>query len=204
MPDPLYRSLVWLDVRLGLLFAVGLPLVLLVWATIRREGALQRLLGLYWKVASLQLIALLLLTARRPLGNVLLVIAPLLILAVLWLWVDLNEELADMPTWRGLPLTVRIWRWSLSFYCLGAAALAASALPCLGGSIERPLCAVWLEAPGSLHGVLAQVLGFIFGALWTPAIAGFVGFAGLAGYVVGLFQWLLVRLPRLGRVAGDF
>ena len=50
----------------------------------------------------------------------------LLILAVLWLWVDLNEELADMPTWRGLPLTVRIWRWSLSFYCLGAAALAAS------------------------------------------------------------------------------
>lgn len=204
MPDPLYRSLVWLDVRLGLLFAVGLPLVLLVWATIRREGALQRLLGLYWKVASLQLIALLLLTARRPLGNVLLVIAPLLILAVLWLWVDLNEELADMPTWRGLPLTVRIWRWSLSFYCLGAAALAASALPCLGGSIERPLCAVWLEAPGSLHGVLAQVLGFIFGARWTPAIAGFVGFAGLAGYVVGLFQWLLVRLPRLGRVAGDF
>jgi len=204
VPDPLYRSLVWLDVRLGLLFAVGLPLVLLVWATIRREGALQRLLGLYWKVASLQLIALLLLTARRPLGNVLLVIAPLLILAVLWLWVDLNEELADMPTWRGLPLTVRIWRWSLSFYCLGAAALAASALPCLGGSIERPLCAVWLEAPGSLHGVLAQVLGFIFGALWTPAIAGFVGFAGLAGYVVGLFQWLLVRLPRLGRVAGDF
>jgi hypothetical protein len=52
--------------------------------------------------------------------------------------------------------------------------------------------------------VLAQVLGFIFGARWTPAIAGFVGFAGLAGYVVGLFQWLVVRLPRLGRVAGDF
>ena len=204
MPDPLYRSLVWLDVRLGLLFAVGLPLVLLVWATIRREGALQRLLGLYWKVASLQLIALLLLTARRPLGNVLLVIAPLLILAVLWLWVDLNEELADMPTWRGLPLTVRIWRWSLTFYCIGAAVLAASALPCLGGSIERPLCAVWLEAPGSLHGVLAQLLGFIFGARWTPGIAGFVGFAGLAAYVVGLFQWLVVRLPRLGRVAGDF
>ena len=76
--------------------------------------------------------------------------------------------------------------------------------PLPGGSIERPLCAVWLEAPGSLHGVLAQVLGFIFGARWTPAIAGFVGFAGLAGYVVGLFQWLVVRLPRLGRVAGDF
>jgi hypothetical protein len=204
VPDSLYRSLVWLDVRLGLMFAVGLPLVLLVWAAIRREGALQRLLGLYWRVASLQLIALLLLTDRRPLGILLLVVAPLLILVALWMWVDLNEELADMPTWRGLPLTVRIWRWSLSLFCLGSILLAASALPCLGGSVERPLCAAWLEAPGSLHGVVAQVFGFVFGARWTPGFAGFVGFAGLAAYGVGLLQWLVVRLPRLGRVAGDF
>lgn len=204
MPDPLYRSLVWLDVRLGLLFAVGLPLVLLVWAAVRREAALKRLLGLYWKVASLQLIALLLLTDHRPLGLVLLVIAPLLILAVLWLWVDLNEEIADMPTWRGLPLTVRIWRWSLSILCVGAAALAASALPCLAGTLQRPLCAVWLEAPGGLHGVLAQLFGFLFGGRWTPGLAGFVGFAGLAAYGVGLLQWLVLRLPRQGRVAGEF
>lgn len=204
MPESLYRTLVWLDVRLGLLFAVGLPLVLLVWTAIRREAALRRLLGLYWKVASLQLIALLLLIDHRPLGLVLLLIAPLLILAVLWLWVDLNEELADMPTWRGLPLTVRIWRWSLSLLCLGAAALAVSALPCLEGSLQRPFCAVWLEAPGSLNGVLAQILGFIFGGRWTPGLAGFVGFAGLAAYGVGLLQWLLVRLPRQGRVAGEF
>ncbi|MFM7268898.1 MAG: DUF3177 family protein [Cyanobium sp.] len=204
MPEPLYRSLVWLDVRLGLLFAVGLPLVLLVWTALRREAALQRLMGLYWKVASLQLIALLLLTDRRALGSALLVLAPLLILAVLWIWVDLNEELADMPTWRGLPLTVRIWRWSLSFYCLLASALAATALPCLGGSLQRPLCAVWLEAPTGLHGILAQVLGFVFGGTWTPGLAGFVGFAGLAAYAVGLLQWLLVRLPRQGRVAGEF
>jgi len=204
VPEPLYRSLVWLDVRLGLLFAVGLPLVLLLWTTLRREAALQRLLGLYWKVASLQLIALLLLTDRRALGSALLVLAPLLILGVLWLWVDLNEELADMPTWRGLPLSVRIWRWSLSLYCLLASALAASALPCLEGSLLRPLCAVWLEAPNGLHGILAQVLGFVFGGKWTPGLAGFVGFAGLAAYAVGLLQWLLVRLPRQGRVAGEF
>ena len=38
-------------------------------------------------------------------------LAPLLIVAVLWFWVDLNEELADLPPWRPLPLTVRIWRW---------------------------------------------------------------------------------------------
>ena len=115
MPDPLYRSLVWLAVRLGLLFAVGLPLVLLVWTSLRREGALRRLLGLYWKSASLLLIGLLLLTNQAPLGFALLVAAPLLLVVVLWFWVDLNEELADFPTWRGLPLTVRIWRWSLTF-----------------------------------------------------------------------------------------
>jgi hypothetical protein len=204
VPDPLFRSLVWLDVRLGLLFAVGLPLVLLIWAMVRREAALRRLLGLYWKVASLQLIALLLLTDRRGLGLVLLVIAPLLMLAVLWLWQDLNEEIADMPTWRGLPLTLRIWRWSLSLYCLAASVLAAAALPCLSGSLERPLCSIWLEAPGGLHGIVAQVFGFVFGGSWTQGLAGFVGFAGLAAYGVGLLQWLLVRLPRQGRVAGEF
>lgn len=204
VPDPLYRSLVWLAVRLGLLFTVGLPLVLLVWTSVRQEGALRRLLGLYWKMASLLLIALLLLTNKAPLGFALLVAAPLLLVAVLWFWVDLNEELADVPTWRGLPLTVRIWRWSLSFYALALAALASTALSCLTGGLERPVCVAWLEAPDQLHGVLAQIFGFVFGGRWTPAVAGFVGYAGLAGYAVGLLQWLLVRLPRQGRVAGEF
>ena len=204
VPDPLYRSLVWLAVRLGLLFTVGLPLVLLVWTSLRREGALGRLLGLYWKMASLLLIALLLLTNKAPLGFALLVAAPLLLVAVLWFWVDLNEELADVPTWRGLPLTVRIWRWSLSFYALALAALASTALSCLTGGLERPVCAAWLEAPDQLHGVLAQIFGFVFGGRWTPAVAGFLGYAGLAGFAVGLLQWLLVRLPRQGRVAGEF
>jgi hypothetical protein len=204
VPDLLYRSLVWLAVRLGLLFTVGLPLVLLVWTALRREGALGRLLGLYWKVASLLLIALLLLTNQAALGFPLLVAAPLLLVAVLWFWVDLNEELADFPTWRGLPLTVRIWRWSLTLYALALAALACTALPCFTGGLERPFCAAWLEAPGQLHGVLAQLFGFVFGGRWTPAVAGFLGYAGLAAYGVGLLQWLLVRLPRQGRVAGEF
>jgi hypothetical protein len=175
-----------------------------VWTSVRREGALGRLLGLYWKMASLLLIALLLLTNKVPLGFALLVAAPLLLVAVLWFWVDLNEELADFPTWRGLPLTVRIWRWSLTFYALALAALASTCLSCLTGGLERPVCAAWLQAPDQLHGVLAQIFGFVFGGRWTPAVAGFFGYAGLAGYAVGLLQWLLVRLPRQGRVAGEF
>lgn len=204
VPEALYRSLVWLDVRLGVLFAVALPLVLLLWAQLRREGAVLRLLGLYWKVASLLLIALLLLTDRRPVGYGLLVVAPLLIVAALWFWVDLNEELADLPPWRPLPLTVRIWRWSLTLLSLVSAGFATTALACLGGAGRLPSCPLWLEAPAVLHGGVARVFGFIFGGQWTPAVAAFLGYVALAAYAVGLLQWLLVRLPRQGRIAGEF
>ncbi len=204
MPEPLLRTLVWLAVRLGVLFSVGLPLVLLVWSGLRREGAIQRLMGLYWKIASLQLITVLLLTDERPLGFALLVLAPLLSVASLWFWADLNEELLDMPPWRPLPLTVRLWRWSLTLCGLASAALATLALPCLGGSLERPFCTVWLQAPDGLHGIVARVFGFVFGGTWSEPVAAFVGYCGLALYVVGLLQWLVVRLPRQGRVAGEF
>ena len=204
--DLLYRSLVWLDVRLASVFALGLPLVLLVWAALRRETALVRLLTIYWKVASLLLVALLLLTDRRPLGYALLVIAPLLIVASLWFWVDLNEELADLPPWRPVPLTLRLWRWSLTVLALLGAGLATTALPCLGGgaALERTLCRAWLEAPQGIHGGVDLVFDFVFGADWTPAVAAFVGYLALVGYGVGLLQWLLVRLPKQGRVAGEF
>jgi len=172
--------LLWLDVRLGVLFALALPLVLLIWAALRHEKAMMRLLDLYWKVASL------------------------LLVAVLWFWVDLNEELADMPPWRALPLTLRIWRWGLTAYGLASAVFAATALPCLNGALERPFCQVWLEAPKGLHGLLEVVVAFVFGGSWSQGVASFLGFLGLVAYGVGLLQWLVVRLPRLGRVAGEF
>ena len=204
MPDLLYRSLVWLDVRLGVLFAIALPLVLLIWSARRREPALLRLLALYWKTASLMLIAMLLLVDSRPIGYPLLVIAPLLSLATLWFWVDLNEELADMPPWRPLPLTVRIWRWSLTLVSLLTSGFALTALSCLGGSANGVICRGWLEAPQTLNASLDRVFDFIFGADWTPAAAAFLGYVALVAYAVGLLQWLLVRLPRQGRVAGGF
>jgi hypothetical protein len=163
-----------------------------------------RLLDLYWKVSSLWLVAVLLLSAGKAVAYPLLVLAPLLMVAVLWFWVDLNEELADMPPWRALPLTLRIWRWGLTAYGLASAVFAATALPCLNGALDRPFCQVWLEAPKGLHGVLEVVIGFVFGGSWSQGVASFLGFLGLVAYGVGLLQWLVVRLPRLGRVAGEF
>lgn len=204
MPETLYRSLVWMDVRLGVLFGVGVPLVLLVWSLLRREMALLRLLSLYWKASSLLLVTLLLLVDGRPIGYPLLVIAPLLAVASLWFWVDLNEELADMPPWRGLPLTVRIWRWSLTLVNLLGSAFALTALPCLRQGLRTGTCPSWLEAPSTLNGAADHLLDFIFGADWTPTAAAAIGWVGLVAYVIGLLQWLLVRLPRQGRVAGEF
>jgi hypothetical protein len=51
---------------------------------------------------------------------------------------------------------------------------------------------------------VARLFGFVFGGQWTPAVAAFVGYVALAAYAVGLVQWLLLRLPRQGRVAGGF
>ena len=90
-----YRALVWLTYRVAATFAVGLPLVLLIWSAWRKDAMVLRLMGLYWKVASLMAISLLLLTDQRPLGYLTAVAAPLLMVVSVWFWVDLNEELAD-------------------------------------------------------------------------------------------------------------
>ena len=205
MPDLLlYRTPVWLDYRLAAVFALGLPLVLLVWSALNREQALTRLMGIYWKVASLLLITVLLLTDNRPLGYLLAVLSQLLVVISVWFWVDLNEELADLPPWRPLPFVVRAWRWGLTVFGVLGAALSAVALSCVGGGLTRPICRVWLEAPDDLHGGVASVFDFVFGGSWTAAIAAFVGYVSLVAYGVGLLQWLVVRLPKQGRVAGGF
>ena len=197
-----YRVLVWLTYRLAATMALGLPLVLLIWSTWRGDSVVQRLLGLYWKVASLMMISLLLLTDERPLGYVTAVVAPVLMVVSVWFWVDLNEELADQPTWRPLPLTVRLWRWALSGFGVISLATTATGLRCM----ESPSsdCAAWLEAPQGLHRVVETVFDFVFGGQWSEPVAAFVGYVALVAYLAGFLQWLLVRLPRHGRVAGEF
>ncbi len=203
MPDLPYRSLVWLTYRLGATFALGLPLVLLIWAAVRREAVINRLLGIYWKVASLLVITLLLLTDQRPLGYITALLAPVLMTISVWFWVDLNEELADGSLRNPLTLTVRLWRWALSGFSLIATAMAISSLSCVT-ALQGSDCKAWLEAPQGLHRVLERVFDFLFGGDWNEAVAAFFGYVMLVAYVVGLLQWLLVRLPRQGRVAGEF
>jgi hypothetical protein len=124
-------------------------------------------------------------------------------LVSVWFWVDLNEELADLPPWRPLPLTVRVWRWALSGFAVLATLMAASSLPC-SRVLATADCKAWLEAPQGLHRVVERLFDFVFGGQWTEAVAAFIGYVVLVAYLVGLIQWLLVRLPKQGRVAGEF
>jgi len=203
VPDLTTRTLVWLTYRLGATIALGLPLVLLIWAGLRRDPALVRLLSIYWKVASLLAISVLLLTDQRPIGYVTALLAPLLMAGSVWFWVDLNEELADSPPGRALPMTVRIWRWSLTLFSAFAVGMSGSALGC-ARALQSAECKVWLEAPQGLHRVAERLFDFVFGGQWTEAVAAFVGYIALVAYTVVLLQWLLVRFPRQGRVAGEF
>ena len=198
-----YRAMVWLTYRLGATVALGLPLVLLIWSTWRRDPVVQRLMGLYWKVASLMGISLLLLTDERPIGYITALVAPVLMAVSIWFWVDLNEELADQPLWRPLPLTVRLWRWAFSGFALLSVVMSVTALGC----VEAPAlqaCAPWLEAPQRMHQGVELVFDFVFGGEWTRTVAAFLGYTALVAYLAGALQWMLVRLPRYGRVAGEF
>ena len=81
--------------------------------------------------------------------------------------------------------------------------MSGSALGC-ARQLGTDACRIWLEAPLGLHRVAERLFDFVFGGEWTVAVAAFIGYVALVAYGVGLLQWALVRLPRQGRVAGDF
>ena len=146
---------------------------------------------------------MLLLINQRPLGYLTFFIAPFLMVASIWFWVDLNEELAALPPWRPLPFTVRLWRWALSSFGLIFATLTFTSLPCMK-AIEGSKCIAWIEIPTSLHQVAQKIFEFIFGGNWNEALASFIGYVGLLIYTLVFLEWLLIRLPKNGRIAGDF
>ena len=109
-----------------------------------------------------------------------------------------------MPPYRPLPLTVRCWRWAMTVLCVLGLVLTVPALGCAGAGSAGEVCQLWLEAPQQFHDRLAVVLSFLFGGSWTATISAVLGYLGLAAYGVGLIQFLVVRLPKQGRLAGGF
>jgi hypothetical protein len=193
---PWLPSLVWTDYRLALLFTVICPLALLIWAFVEKSEAVQRLLFIYWRVASLIAIAIYLMIGAVPVGFFAGWFARILIPISLWFWVDLNEEIAELPQ-KGLGLAVRAWRWAISVYCILSAIGQVSALRCAflpsKEMVDQPFCRVWLDAP--------WVFREFFNAGMKPYTLGLLASLALGVYVVYLAYFVFVRLGKQGRSA---
>lgn len=189
-----FRPLVWMDYRLSLLFAVVIPLILLVWTFVQKAEAMQRLLTIYWRVSSLLAITVYLLIAALPLGFISGLMARLLIPLSLWFWVDLNEEIDDQPS-GALKLIFNSWRWAITVYSLLGAIATLPFLQCVFSKnvATDSFCRPWLEAP------------LLFKEYFHPNTkAGFLGFLGivcLIFYVICLGYFVLFRLGKQGRSA---
>ncbi|QYO63799.1 DUF3177 family protein [Leptolyngbya sp. 7M] len=194
MSQDLLRSLVWMDYRLAVLFTVILPLILLIWAFVKRAEAMQRLLIIYWRVASLLAITIYLLIGNFPIGFMTGFLACILIPLSLWFWADLNEEIYEQPS-SPLKLTFTSWRWAVSVYSILGAVASIPFLQCAISqtAFATPFCQVWLEAP----------LGFkdVFHPKYQPGFLGFLGITALIIYVLYFGYFVLVRLGKQGRSA---
>ena len=193
--DIWFRPLVWMDYRLGVSIAVIIPFVLLIWVSFQRQEAMQRLLIIYWRVASLLMITVYLLIPNWRIGFVTGFAARLLIPISLWFWADLNEEIRDIPQ-SILKLVFTSWRWATTAYCVLGAIAKSLFLPCSFSStaVETSFCQVWLEVPQAYRNFFHTKPG-------NEGFLGFLGAVGLVVYIIYLAYFVLIRLGKQGRSA---
>ncbi len=189
-----FRPFVWIDYRLALLFAVIIPLILLIWAFVQKADSIQRLLMIYWRVASLLAITLYLMIGGFGVSFISGLMVRILIPISLWFWVDLNDDVEYQAS-GPLKLIFTSWRWAISVY---SALSAIAFVPFLGCAFSRnasvnPYCSVWFEAP--------LLFREYFHANSKPAFLGFLGVVGLIIYVLYLTYFVLIKLGKQGRSA---
>jgi len=198
-----YKSLVWLIYHLLATFTFGIPLVLMFWSSFKNESTIYRHLSIYFKVSGLLAVSILLLIGNQTIGYLTSFLSAILIVSSLWFWVDLNEEINEMPLSRPIALTFRAWRWGLTMLGISYGVILSKSLYCLKIS-NLQSCSILREGPLNLHELTGVIFRFLFGGEWTHALAGFIGYLTLFIYFIGFTQWLIIKLPRQGRIAGGF
>ena len=203
LTEPQFQILVWLSYRVAATFAFGLPLFLFIWSKISNSSSIDRLLSIYWKVSSLYAINILFLSSESQLGQLISLISPILMVSSIWFWVDLNEEIEEMYIYNPISLTTRIWRWTLSFWCILNTGLHIFSWRCLS-SMNGNYCDSWREIPYNSFITTKVIIKFILDGNWTTALATFFAYLALILYLIGLLQWLFIQFPKNGRFAGKF
>lgn len=188
------EKFVWADYRVAVLFTVFLPLILLIWAFVQKNESIQRLLTIYWRVASLLMITVYLMIGGLAFSFIAGLMARLLIPCSLWFWEDLNEEIREQPN-SVLRFAFVAWRWAVSVYSLLGAVFVAFYIPCAfsRSQFAGEACQTWLQPPllykEILHGG------------YTNGFLAFFGVVGLVIYLLVLGYFVFVRLGRQGRSA---
>ncbi|MEO1427863.1 MAG: DUF3177 family protein [Cyanobacteria bacterium J06633_8] len=194
MNDVWFRSLVWMDYRLAVLFTVLFPLLLLIWAFVQKTEGIQRLLTVYWRVSSLLAITVYLMIGGFGVGFIASLMARILIPISLWFWIDLNDEI-EYGSDGALKFIFTSWRWAISIYCLLGALFTIPFLGCAFSetSLKTSECKVWLEAP--------LLFKDYFHPNTNTGFLGFLGIIGLVFYVLCLGYFVVFKLGKQGRTA---
>lgn len=195
--SPWLQSLVWTDYRLAVIFALMIPLVIFVWAFVQKAEAIQRLMITYLRVASLLIISLYLMVAALPISFLTYLMARVLIPISLWFWVDLNEEVSEMPN-SPLKLLFSAWRWAATVYNLLGAIALIPFVRCGFSQNQTELiadgsCRIWLDP--------AWLYRQTFSPNLTPQFLGFFALVGLAIYILYLGYFVFFKLGKQGRSA---
>jgi hypothetical protein len=194
MESSLLKGLVWMDYKLFVLVCLIVPLFLSVWGLVAKIPSIQRLLLIFWRVASLLAIAIYLLIPVWQLGYLVWFIGHILVAISLWFWVDINDEIHDLPK-STLKLTVTAWRWATTVFCCLNAIAFMPFLRCTfvsDASIDS-VCRAWLEAPWHYK--------MWFHPTATTGFLGFLGMSGLIIYGIYFLYFLVFRLIKQGRIA---
>ena len=191
----------WITFQLSSIFILGVPLSLFIWSIKKRNKAIEKLLTIYWKISILFLISLLLFIGGVDFSLLVLIISTVLMTISVWLWNDINRELKGYKLNNIFITTVKAWRWTLTFISISFLMQSFQDVSCLN-SINSSECLKWSEPSKNLSQIINQLFNFLFGANFTEPIAKFIGLFALLIYILGLFQWLIIKLPRSGRNSG--
>ena len=189
---------VWLSFHLSIIFLIGIPITLFFWSIKKNNKAVSKLLSIYWKIALLFFISLLLLIGKYNYALVITNISTLLMTGSVWFWNDINDELKEYDFSNSLATTTKVWRWSLTFISLNFLIQSFQNFSCFS-FINSTSCEIWLQPSSNLYTIIKSLFNFFFGAYFTQAVAKFLGLFSLLIYILGLIQWLIIKLPKNGR-----
>ena len=192
---------IWLSFQLSIVFIIGVPITLLIWAIKKRNKAIIKLLSNYWKISILFFVSLILFIGKQDNSLLVLNLSSLLMTIAVWFWTDINTELSEYNLWHPLSLTTKVWRWALTFISINFIFQSFNHFSCIN-NINTQLCKEWLIPSENLYKFIRYTFQFLFGANFSEPVAKFLGLFSLFIYILGIIQWLIIKLPKTGRNSG--